>query len=73
MSDLVTIQEFSRLIEGHIAKDILEDAGIECFLLDEFSSQLYGGAYSGVRLQVKVEDADKAKKILTQNPISQTE
>lgn len=67
MSTLVTIENFSDSISANIAKGALEAAGIACVLQNDtlISSRPYlSVTFGGINLQVKKEDAEKAKKIL---------
>lgn len=64
---LVTIRQFRDLPEALLAKGSLESAGFECYLrddnlvrLDWFISNFVGG----IKLCVKPEDADDARKLL---------
>jgi hypothetical protein len=48
--------------QARIARDLLEGAGIECFVFDSESSRMLGTtAAVPVRLKVKPEDADEAR------------
>jgi hypothetical protein len=67
MRELTTIRKFRDLPEALLAKGCLESAGIECFLADEnlvrmdwFISNFIGG----IKLNVKIADAENARKIL---------
>ncbi len=67
MQELATIRKFRDLPEALLAKGCLESAGIECFLADEnlvrmdwFISNFIGG----IKLNVKIADAENARKIL---------
>jgi hypothetical protein len=67
LQELVTVRQFRDLPEALLAKGCLESVGIECFLgdqnlvrLDWFISNFIGG----IKLNVKVEDAENARKIL---------
>ena len=64
---LVTLKSLDTGIEAHIIKDALEDEGIRCFIMDEHLvtlNPLLNFAVGGIRLQVNVEDVEKAKEIL---------
>lgn len=64
---LITIAKFSHPLDAHLAKTKLESEEIECFIADENIVQmnwLLSNAVGGVRLQVKENDAEAAKKIL---------
>jgi hypothetical protein len=67
LQQLVTVRQFRDLPEALLAKGCLESVGIECFLgddnlvrLDWFISNFIGG----IKLKVKVGDAENAQKIL---------
>jgi len=67
VQELSTIRKFRDLPEALLAKGCLESAGIECFLADEnlvrmdwFISNFIGG----IKLNVRVADAENARKIL---------
>jgi hypothetical protein len=67
VQELATIRKFRDLPEALLAKGCLESAGIECFLADEnlvrmdwFISNFIGG----IKLNVKIADAENARKIL---------
>jgi hypothetical protein len=65
----VTVGRFRDLSEALLAKGMLESAGIECFLADQDLVRMdwfYSNAIGGMRLQVKVEDADAATELLEQ-------
>ena len=48
-----------------IARDMLESAGIECFVFDRESSRMLGTAAAvPTRLMVRAEDAEEARKQL---------
>ena len=65
--DLVTIRKFLSHPEAMIAKSELESAGIECFLIDEWTARMYVSiAVGGIRLQVNRSDAEAALEILGQ-------
>lgn len=71
---LVTIGQFSKGVDAHLAKTRLESEGIECFIQDENLiglNWLYSNAIGGVKLQVKAEDIEKAKTILSESPSPQ--
>jgi len=66
---LVTIRTYRDLPEAFIARSVLEDAGIECFLQDENTVRmewLWSTVIGGARLQVAVEDEAAATEILSQ-------
>ena len=53
--------------EAMIAKSMLDSAGIECFLGDENLARLYSNLADGIKLMVREEDADTARKLLEEN------
>jgi hypothetical protein len=67
---LETVATFSFAPEMGLVRSKLESEGIECFVKDELVSQTYiHNAVGGMKLQVKVEDAERAKKILEEMKI----
>ncbi len=65
--ELTTIKEFSDSADANICKGKLESEGIQCHLLGEEmvnNTQLWN-TYGPIKLQVKSEDAERAKEILT--------
>jgi hypothetical protein len=69
MEDLITVISFPGSYEAYIAKNLLESEGIEVFLADELTSQVYinTGAIGGIKLQVSTVDYDKACSILNEH------
>jgi hypothetical protein len=66
---LVTIRQYRDLPEAFVARSVLEDAGIWCFLRDTNMIGLQWGASNalgGVRLQVDAEDVAAAEEVLSQ-------
>jgi hypothetical protein len=56
--------------EAMIAKSMLDSAGIECFLADENLVRLdwfYSNLIGGIKLMVREEDADTARKLLEES------
>ncbi|GHS92486.1 hypothetical protein FACS1894203_4980 [Bacteroidia bacterium] len=65
MGNLVTIKTFFEPTELLIPRSLLESEGIECFTMDELTTQVYPvPGFGGIKLQVKEEDVEKAVKIL---------
>ncbi|MCB0815532.1 MAG: DUF2007 domain-containing protein [Flavobacteriales bacterium] len=67
MDALVTVAAFTLPSDLVIARGRLESEGIECSLKDELTVQvhnLYSNAVGGVKLQVRVEDAGRARALL---------
>lgn len=60
---LVPVGRFLDSAEAHMAKGMLESAGIECFLEGAHANALYPMALR-VRLQVRPEDEDEAHMLL---------
>lgn len=70
---LVTIKTFVYPHEATMAMHMLEDNGIESFLMDELSIQInpiYSNTLGGAKLQVWEQDAEQALLLLAQNDIS---
>jgi hypothetical protein len=66
---LVTIRSYRDLPEAFVARAILQEAGIPCFLRDEYTVGMQwslSNALGGTRLQVSEEDAEAANEILSQ-------
>jgi hypothetical protein len=67
---LETVATFSFAPEMGLVRSKLESEGIECFVKDELVSQTYiHNTVGGMKLQVKAEDAERAKKILEEMKI----
>jgi len=67
--DLVTVRSFRDLPEAFVARAILEEADIPCFLRDEHMVGMiwsYSNFIGGARLQVPRENAAQADEILSQ-------
>ena len=66
----VTVRQFRDLPEALLAKSILDAAGIECLLGDENVVRMdwfISNAVGGVKVWVRLEDADAAAKLLDQS------
>lgn len=64
---LITLRSYSFAIDANIAKNVLENEEIECFLFDENINSinpLYAVATGGIKLKVYSEEAGFADKIL---------
>jgi transposase-like protein len=69
VSSPVAIRRYRDLHQAAIAQSILESAGIESFLADANLVRMdwfYSNAIGGVKVVVREEDAEEARKILTQ-------
>jgi hypothetical protein len=61
----VTVATFYQLPIAEMAKAVLEDAGIECWLSDAHVSRLYFPAtFGGIKLQVRPEEEEAARSLL---------
>jgi predicted RNA-binding Zn-ribbon protein involved in translation (DUF1610 family) len=72
--DLVTVGRYRDSPEAFVARAVLEDAGIECFLRDENTvglDWLLSNAIGGMRLQVAAKDEAAAMEVLSQ-PVPET-
>jgi hypothetical protein len=65
----VTIARFFSPAEAHAARMALEEARIPAWVADEAGGTLYGAGI-GARLQVRLEDADAARELLAEAPVS---
>jgi hypothetical protein len=65
-----TIATFLSLLEAQLARGLLEAAGIECVLLDEYASGIHWahGDLGGIRLQVRQSEAEAARAMLASPP-----
>jgi hypothetical protein len=66
MDELVTVATFSQVAEAELAKERLESEGITAFVPDALAGGVmpYLAQSGGVRVQVKAEDAERAKEVL---------
>lgn len=67
----ISVATFSTPIEAHLARNILEEEGIEAIIADEHLGDTAGGyiqAIGGIRVQVRASDAEAARAILAVNP-----
>lgn len=62
--DLVTIRQFGDQSEALLAQGCLSAAGIESFLTDANIARLDWPLSRGMRLQVRVDDAESALAVL---------
>lgn len=65
--DFVTIRTFQNYFTAHILLAKFKDAGINCFLKDEFTvtvDPILSNAIGGIKLIVKKEDAEEANLLL---------
>jgi hypothetical protein len=65
--DFVIVRSFGNYVDAHIARGLLEEEGIECWLKDEHTitiNPIWTQAMGGIKLMVAISDADKANKIL---------
>lgn len=66
---LVTIRTFQNYFSAHILLTRLRDAGIECFLKDEFTvtvDPILSNAVGGIKLVVIKEQEEEANKLLSE-------
>jgi DNA-directed RNA polymerase subunit RPC12/RpoP len=66
---LVTIRTFQNYFSAHILLTRLKDAGIECFLKDEFTvtvDPILSNAIGGIKLVVIKEQEEEANKLLNE-------
>lgn len=63
MSDFVKIKVFAHSYDAYVAKAYLESEGIEVYLYDEATAQIFN-VVGGVRMMVPEKEAEKAIKLL---------
>lgn len=67
--DIVTVRTFDNYFNANIILTKLQDAGIECYLHDEFTvtiDPLLTNAIGGIKLVVKKDDEPEALRLLKQ-------
>jgi hypothetical protein len=67
--DLATVGQYRDMAEAFVARAVLDQAGIECFLRDENTVRtdwLLSNAIGGMRLQVAAKDQAAAEELLSQ-------
>ena len=65
--DLIILKKFHTSHEAFLAKNLLEQHGIECFVHDSNINRIYaqlGDVFGGIKVRVKSTDLDKANEIL---------
>jgi len=70
MAQFVTLKTYFTPHEAHLDKNFLETAGIECYILNELSTQVYNfhtQSDGGVVLKVKQSDLESAVKLLNED------
>lgn len=68
MEDLVEVGQYDSIIAADLAKARLESSGIRAMLMNKGIAQIYPGAtyaFGGIKLMVRVEDAQVAAQILS--------
>ncbi len=69
-SELVVVGRFRFVSEAEMARLRLDSSGIQAVVMDTVSPSLYVGfavMNQGVRLMTRAEDADRARKILSED------
>ncbi len=67
--NIITLRSFDNYFLASITLTKLQDAGVECYLKDEHTvtiDPILSNAIGGIKLVVKEEHAEEAKKILQQ-------
>ena len=65
--DFVLLNSYNNYIDAHIAKGVLEEEGIHCWLKDEnafTSAPGFSTAFGGIKLMVVETQAERALEIL---------
>jgi len=69
MSDFTVINAYNNYVEAHIARGVLEEEGINCWLKDENTltiDPILTNAVGGIKLMVARSQAERAIDILNQ-------
>ncbi len=67
--DFVPLNSYNNYIDAHIAKGVLEEQNIRCWLKDEYTvtiDPILTNAVGGIKVMVAKSDAQRAWEILTQ-------
>lgn len=65
--ELITLRAFDNYFQAHLLLTKLRDAGLECYLKDEYTvtiDPLLSNAIGGIKLVVKKKDAEEAFGLL---------
>ena len=76
MKEIVTIKIFNFLNDLYMAKAFLESQGIECYVKDEYINLVHpfvASAVNGVKLEVPVQQAEKAVELLIEGGFAKKE
>lgn len=65
MTDLVEAAAFNSRVEADLARLYLQSEGVEAILFDTGINSFYGGWFMPVRLMVLDEDAEPARRLLS--------
>jgi hypothetical protein len=68
--ETVTLNSFSNYFQANICLAKLQSAGIECYLMDEYTTTInpvWTGAIGGIKVIVKKEDAERAITLIKQS------
>jgi hypothetical protein len=65
--EFITIQRYINPLEAEMAKGRLDSAGIPNVLLGENTAILYGTGLGGLQLQVRPQDEEDARAILSES------
>ena len=71
---LVVVGRYANEFEAHLARALLEEAGIDCIVNEGTLTRVYGlrlPAGDWATLQVREEDAEKASRLLQEHAQSQ--
>ncbi len=67
--DFIILNSYNNYIEAHIARGVLEEAGINCWLKDENTvtiDPILTNAVGGIKIMVAASQAERAWEILSQ-------
>lgn len=69
MDKMVEIARFQNQSEAHLLRSLLESEGIECYLKDELTNQMYGGMvdFGGIKVQIMEDQVPHALEVMQVN------
>lgn len=69
-SELIAVSTFRSTVDAHVAKGILDEAGIPSMIRSDNAGGMYPGIF-GAELLVRAEDVEKATEALGQHRSSE--
>ena len=68
-NEYVTLKEYTNPVIADIEKQVLQDNGIECYIVDNNMAVIYSNAVGYTYVQVHKDDVEKARGLLEQNQV----